>query len=223
MIELLILILIAYVLGSIPTSIIVCKLKYNTDIREHGSGNAGATNVFRTFGWKPALFVTIIDVFKGWLPAYVAGHLHSDSMLFGSNPDALMIIAGFAAVLGHTYTIFAGFKGGKGVGTLAGMLIALFPIALPICLLVFIITLIITGMVSLGSMLAAIALPVTLFIIEGMIPDAQISLTLRIFALLIPLFIIFTHRSNIKRIMDGSENRFEKARIFRRKSGETKV
>ncbi len=217
MLELLILILIAYVIGSIPTSIIVSKTVYKKDVREHGSGNAGATNIFRTFGWKPALFVTLVDVFKGWLPAYVAGNLNSDSILFANNPDALMIIAGFAAVLGHTYTVFAGFKGGKGVGTLAGVLIALFPIALPICLLVFVITLILTGIVSLGSMLAAIALPVTLFIIEGFNAGAQISVTLRVFALLIPTFIIFTHRSNIKRMMEGTENRFEKARIFKKK------
>ncbi len=218
MIELLILILIAYVVGSTPTSIIVSRLKYKEDIREHGSGNAGATNVFRTFGWKPALFVTVIDVFKGWLPSYVAGNLNSETILFASNPDALMIIAGFAAVLGHTYTVFAGFKGGKGVGTLAGMLIALFPIALPICLLVFIITLISTGIVSLGSMLAASALPVTLYIVEGINTDVQVSLTLRLFSLLIPLFVIFTHRSNIKRMMEGTENRFEKARIFKKKT-----
>lgn len=218
MLELIILILAAYIIGSTPTSIIVSKLVYKADIREHGSGNAGATNVFRTFGWKPALIVTLVDVFKGWLPAYVAGSLNSDTILFGTNPDALMIIAGFAAVLGHTYTVFAGFKGGKGVGTLAGMLIALFPIALPICLLVFILTLIATGMVSLGSMLAATALPITLFILEGLNPDAQISLTLRVFSLLIPAFIIFTHRTNIKRMMEGTENRFEKARIFKKKS-----
>jgi len=216
MLELLMLVIIAYVVGSTPTSIIVSKLRYKSDIRDHGSGNAGATNVFRTFGWKPALFVTVIDVFKGWLPTYIAGNIHSDSMVLGSNPDALMIIAGFAAVLGHTYTVFAGFRGGKGVGTMAGMLIALFPIGVPICLLVFIITLITTGMVSLGSMLAASALPIVLFLIEGMNPDTQISLTLRLFSLLIPLFIIFTHRSNIKRILDGSENRFEKARLFKR-------
>lgn len=220
MLELLILILIAYLVGSTPTSIIVSKLKYQTDIRQHGSGNAGATNVFRTLGWKPALFVTIVDVFKGWLPAYVAGNLNSETILFSSNPDGLMIIAGFAAVLGHTYTIFAGFKGGKGVGTLAGMLIALFPIALPICLLVFILTLITTGIVSLGSMLAASALPITLYILEGINPEIQVSLTLRVFSLLIPLFVIFTHRSNIKRMMEGTENRFEKARIFKKKPAE---
>ncbi|NQV15950.1 glycerol-3-phosphate 1-O-acyltransferase PlsY [bacterium] len=218
MFELIILILIAYIVGSTPTSIIVSRLKYSTDIREHGSGNAGATNVFRTFGWKPALFVTLVDVFKGWLPAYIAGQLHFENMLFSGNPDALMIIAGFAAVLGHTYTVFAGFKGGKGVGTAAGMLIALYPMALPVCLLVFILTLMTTGIVSLSSMLAATTLPVVLFIIEGINPDAQISLTLRVFALLIPVFIIFTHRSNIKRMLEGTENRFEKARIFKRKS-----
>lgn len=217
MVELIILVLIAYVVGSIPTSIIVSRLKYNTDIREHGSGNAGATNIFRTFGWKPALFVTLIDIFKGWLPAYIAGNIQSDTIMFGNNSDALMIIAGFAAVLGHTYTMFAGFKGGKGVGTAAGMLIALFPIAIPICLIVFALTILTTGIVSLGSMLAATALPIALFIIGGINPESQISLTLRIFALLIPAFIIFTHRSNVKRMMEGTENRFEKARIFKKK------
>ena len=217
MIELIILVLVSYVIGSTPTSIIVSRLVYKTDVREHGSGNAGATNVFRTFGWKPALFVTLVDVFKGWLPAYIAGNLGSESIVFASNPDALMILAGFAAVLGHTYTVFAGFKGGKGVGTAAGMLIALFPLAVPICLLVFVITLIITGIVSLGSMLAATALPISLFILEGFNPDMQISVTLRVFALLIPVFIVFTHRSNIKRMMEGTENRFEKARIFKKK------
>ena len=218
MLELIVLILIAYVIGSTPTSIIVSKLVYKTDVREHGSGNAGATNIFRTFGWKPALFVTLVDVFKGWLPAYAISIFHSDQILFANNPDLLMIIAGFASVLGHTYTVFAGFKGGKGVGTAAGMLIALFPVALPICILVFILTLMTTGIVSLGSMLAATALPITLFIIGGFItPEAQISLTLRVFSLLIPIFIVFTHRSNITRMREGTENRFEKARIFKRK------
>ena len=217
MAELIILVLIAYVVGSIPTSIIVSRLKYNTDIREHGSGNAGATNIFRTFGWKPALFVTLVDIFKGWLPAYISGNIQSNTIMFGNNSDALMIIAGFAAVLGHTYTMFAGFKGGKGVGTAAGMLIALFPIAIPICLIVFALTILTTGIVSLGSMLAATALPIALFIIGGINPESQISLTLRIFALLIPAFIIFTHRSNVKRMMEGTENRFEKARIFKKK------
>ena len=176
MIELLVLLIVSYLIGSTPTSIITSKLIYKTDIRQHGSGNAGATNIFRTFGWKPALFVTIIDVFKGWLPAFVAGRLNIESMLFSSNADLLMILAGFAAVLGHTYTIFAGFKGGKGVGTAAGMLIALYPIAVPICLGAFILTLLFTGIVSLGSMLAAITLPLCIYFLGD---SFESSFTLR--------------------------------------------
>jgi len=214
MIELLILLIVSYLVGSTPTSIITSRLIYKTDIREHGSGNAGATNVFRTFGWKPALFVTLVDGFKGWLPAFVAGHFMSENILFAGNPDLLMILAGFAAILGHTYTIFAGFRGGKGVGTAAGMLIALFPIAVPICLAVFILTLMFTGIVSLGSMLAAITLPLSLYFLGGVVES---SVTLKIFALLIPLFIIYTHRSNIQRMREGTENRFKKAMIFSRK------
>jgi glycerol-3-phosphate acyltransferase PlsY len=215
MIELFVLLVVSYLIGSIPTSIITSRLVYKADIRQFGSGNAGATNVFRTYGWKPALFVTLVDVFKGWLPAFVAGRLNSESILFSGNPDLLMILAGFAAVLGHTYTIFAGFKGGKGVGTAAGMLIALYPIAVPICLAVFVLTLMISGIVSLGSMLAAVALPLSIYFLGG---SVEASMTLKIFALLIPVFIIYTHRSNIKRMMDGTENVFEGARIIRSKS-----
>ncbi len=214
MFELLILLAASYLVGSTPTSIITSRLIYKTDVREHGSGNAGATNIFRTFGWKPALFVTVVDVFKGWLPAYVAGNFMSNKILFASNADLLMILAGFAAVLGHTYTIFAGFRGGKGVGTAAGMLLALFPVAVPICLLIFVLTLILTGIVSLGSMLAAITLPLSLYFLGNQIES---SFTLKVFALVIPLFIIFTHRSNIKRMLAGEENVFEGAKVFRRK------
>ncbi len=123
----------------------------------------------------------------------------------------------FAAVLGHIYTIFAGFKGGKGVGTLGGMLIALFPTAVPLCLIVFAIALILTGYVSVGSMLAAISLPIFLFILPPLGLANPPPLSLLVFSLLIPWFIIFTHRSNISRLRNGSENRFEKAMIFKKK------
>ncbi|MFQ6604547.1 MAG: glycerol-3-phosphate 1-O-acyltransferase PlsY, partial [Fidelibacterota bacterium] len=144
------LLFLSYVIGSTPTSIIMGKLVRGIDIRDHGSGNAGGTNVFRVLGWKPALVVVIVDVFKGWLPAAVLARIWLELTPI---PDlgVLQILCGFAAVLGHTYTIFAGFKGGKGVGTLAGILIALFPIAFPLCLVVFIVTLILTGYVSLSS------------------------------------------------------------------------
>jgi len=213
-IQLLLLLSLCFVTGSIPTSIILGKLVKGIDIREHGSGNAGGTNVFRVLGWKPALIVVIIDIFKGWLPTAIFA-----TMLFQNLPindtGVIQIICGFAAVLGHTYTIFAGFRGGKGIGTLAGMLIALFPLAFPLCLIVFIITLILTGYVSLSSIMATVALPIILLILP-IIGLEQSSLSLLIFALLIPWFAIFTHRSNIVRLRDGTENRFEKAMIFKK-------
>ena len=212
--QLILLLFLSYVTGSIPTSIILGKLVKGIDIREHGSGNAGGTNVFRVLGWKPALVVVIIDVFKGWLPTAV----YSTS-IFNNLPitdvGVLQILCGFAAVLGHTYTIFAGFRGGKGIGTLAGMLIALYPIAFPLCLLAFIVTLILTGYVSLSSIMATVSLPIFLFVLP-IFGIEQSSLSLLIFALLVPWFAIYTHRSNIVRLREGTENRFEKAMIFKK-------
>ncbi|NHZ85819.1 MAG: glycerol-3-phosphate 1-O-acyltransferase PlsY [Planctomycetia bacterium] len=214
-IQLLLLLLLSFITGSIPTSIILGKIVKGIDIREHGSGNAGGTNVFRVLGWKPALIVVLIDIFKGWLPTAIFA-----TTLFRGQPitdiGVVQILCGFAAVLGHTYTIFAGFRGGKGIGTLAGMLITLFPITFPLCLLVFIITLITTGYVSLSSIMATVALPIILLILP-IFGLQQSSLSLLIFAFLMPWFAIFTHRSNIARLRNGTENRFEKAMIFKRK------
>lgn len=213
--ELILLLSASYVTGSIPTSIIVSKVFKGIDIREHGSGNAGATNVFRVLGWKQALIVVVVDIFKGWLPAAVYA-----TSLFQGQPieetGVLQILCGFAAVLGHTYTIFAKFKGGKGVGTLGGMLLALFPVSVPLCLIVFAVVLILTGYVSVGSILASAALPIFLFILPPLGFADTAPLSLLIFSLLVPWFIIFTHRSNISRLRSGAENRFEKAMIFRK-------
>ncbi len=213
--QLLLLLLLSFITGSFPTSIIAGRLVKGIDIREHGSGNAGGTNVFRVLGWKPALVVVLIDIFKGWLPTAIYA-----TTLFKGQPISdvgiTQILCGFSAVLGHTYTIFAGFRGGKGIGTLAGMLIALFPIAFPLCLLVFAITLITTGYVSLSSIFATIALPIFLLVLP-IFGVHQSAFSLLIFALLVPWFAIFTHRSNIVRLREGTENRFEKAMIFKKK------
>ena len=215
-IELILLLSASYVTGSIPTSIIVGKIFKGIDIRKHGSGNAGATNVFRVLGWKQALIVVVVDIFKGWLPAAVYA-----TSLFQGQPieetGVLQILCGFAAVLGHTYTIFAEFKGGKGVGTLGGMLLALFPVSVPLCLIVFAVVLMLTGYVSVGSILASAALPIFLFILPPLGFADTAPLSLLIFSLLVPWFIIFTHRSNITRLRSGDENRFEKAMIFSNK------
>ena len=216
MIELVILLLASYITGSFPTSIIVTRVTKNIDIREHGSGNAGATNMFRVLGWKYAIFVLTFDIFKGWLPTAVYA-----TTIFQQLPvpdqGLVQILCGFAAVFGHTFPIFAGFRGGKGVSSLIGVLLALFPLALPICLLVGIVVIITTGYVSLGSISAAVALPI-IFLILPRLGLINPSLFLIVFSLLVPWFIIYTHRSNISRIRNGTENRFEKAIIFKKKN-----
>lgn len=217
MLELILLLLVSYVIGSTPTSIIVGKIVRGIDIREHGSGNAGGTNVFRVLGWKPALVVVTIDIFKGWLPTAVLATTLFQGELAFNNIGVIQILCGFAAVLGHTYTIFAGFRGGKGVGTLAGMLLALFPIAFPLCLLVFVITLILTGYVSVSSMIAAVSLPIFLLALPPFTGIEPAQFTLVVFGLLVPFIVIFTHRSNLVRLRAGTENRFEKAMILRRR------
>jgi glycerol-3-phosphate acyltransferase PlsY len=207
--------IISYLCGSFPTSIVTSRILRKIDIRDYGSHNAGATNVFRVLGWKPGLFVIIVDIFKGWLSTHLIAsyfflfYFHN-SFDFG----VTQIIYGFASVLGHTYTVFANFKGGKGIGALLGMLIALFPIAIPLCMFVFVFSLIFTGYVSVGSILSSIFLPISLLIFP-LIGISPPTLSLIIFSLLIPFFVIFTHRSNISRLRKGNENKFEKVMIFK--------
>ena len=215
-IYLIILIIISYLTGSTPTSIIVGRITNGIDIRKHGSGNAGGTNVFRVLGWKPALIVVIVDVFKGWLPAAIFAPAFYFAQII---PDlgVVQILCGFSAVLGHTYTIFARFKGGKGVGTLGGMLIALFPTVFRFCLAVAVITIMLTGYVSLASMFASVSLPIFLFLLPPIFGTNPAPLSLMVFSLLMPWFITFTHRSNIQRLRNGEENQFKKAMIFIKK------
>ena len=210
-----IVIVISYVVGSLPTSIIVARKIAGIDIRKHGSGNAGMSNVVRVIGLKAGIFVGLVDVMKGWLatawvPTLIIGN--GD----GSDITLLRIAAGGAAVLGHTYTIFARFRGGKGIATLAGMMTALSPGAVLICLVMFSITFGIWGYVSLSSMTAAVTLPLSVLLLPlaGLPPAPQ---TLVVFSLVVPLFVFFTHRDNIARLRQGNEKRFDKALLFGRK------
>ncbi len=213
--EVVTLLILSYLTGSIPTSIIVSRVAKNIDIREHGSGNAGATNVYRILGWKYALIVLSLDIFKAWLPTAIYATKIFQSI---SIPDIgfIQILCGFSAVFGHTYPIFAGFKGGKGVGSLIGVLLALFPVVFPLCLIVAISVVVTTGYVSLGSIFAAISLPIIILILPGL-GIITPNLSLVIFSLLVPWFVIYTHRSNISRIRNGTENRFDKTLIFKKR------
>ncbi|MDO9577798.1 MAG: glycerol-3-phosphate 1-O-acyltransferase PlsY [Candidatus Cloacimonadales bacterium] len=189
----------AYLLGSIPTSFIMGKLVRKIDIRQHGSGNVGATNALRVLGTKIGIITLIIDIGKGILAVVIGKILVSD-------PSNLLLIGfGLFAILGHIFTIFLKFKGGKGVATSAGVFIALIPIPVAITLVVFVITVWLSKYVSLGSIIAAF----TLFLVELYInfKNHFSDLEILIFVFVIALFIIIRHKSNIKRILAGNENR----------------
>lgn len=180
--------LIAYLIGSIPSALIVGKVGYNIDIREHGSGNLGATNTFRTLGIKAGSIVTIADILKGTVAVVLP-------VLFDINVYPLII--GVFAILGHTYPIFAKFKGGKAVATSAGVFLGINPIVFLVMLFTFILTLYVSKYVSLSSIIAGI---ITI-IVSIFLKDIGITIALSI----ITLFVIYRHKDNLKRIKNGTE------------------
>lgn len=210
MLQILIIIIVSYLVGSFPTSIVVSNVFFKKDIRNYGSGNAGGTNALRIFGWKVGVAVMLFDVGKGVVATLFVSQLPAPASL---SHEVIQIIAGSSAVIGHIWTIFARFKGGKGVGTAAGMLASLYPVAILICLAIFAIVVILTGYVSAGSLSAASSLPIVLWIMNST-GWRLIHPALLWFSLPLVLLIFFTHRSNIKRLLNGTENRFEKVRIF---------
>jgi glycerol-3-phosphate acyltransferase PlsY len=178
-------------------------LFYHIDVRQHGSGNAGATNVIRVLGYKAGIPVLLIDVFKGFAAVQVI-FLFPHPGLSDDFITYVRICMAFAAVLGHVFPVFAGFKGGKGVGTLAGAAIALYPIALLIEIGLFVGTIVITRFVSFSSVLCGICFPFIVIFITGEHHAGLIILSI-VVAILIPL----THLKNIKRLIRGEENKFE--------------
>jgi len=205
MLEIIIVLILSYLVGSIPTAIIAGKLLKKIDIRDHGSGNAGATNVLRVLGWKTALVVLLIDMLKGYAAVTWIVDIIPDVHSIDTKA-VYQIMAGAAAICGHIWTIFAGFKGGKGVGTAAGVFFGLQPIAVFICLLVFIGIVYRTRYVSLGSMIGAILLPTILlvqyFFLAKAVPIAHIFI-----AVLLAVLIVVMHRENIHRLVEGNENK----------------
>lgn len=197
----LILIIIAYLLGSIPTALIISRKFFGIDIRDYGSGNMGATNTFRVLGSKYGTIVMICDILKGmaavglfyFLPYYLNNPVDRTNFMIG---------LGLAAVLGHVFPIFANFKGGKGVATLFGMILAVQPVVAISCVGVFVIVLYLTRYVSLSSILGAIMLPVSVLWIWN-----EHEIMYRIFALLVAFMVVMTHQKNIGRILRGVESR----------------
>ncbi len=204
-----ILVIFAYLIGSIPTSVWISKYVFNIDIRNYGSGNAGATNTFRVLGSKWGSFVMLVDVSKGILATslYILIPFYLSHELARTN---FMIILGLTAVVGHIFPIWAEFKGGKGVATLLGMTIAIQPMVALLCLMVFAFTLIITRFVSLSSMFAGVAFMVLILFIFN-----ERETMYRLFAIIVALMVIITHQKNIGRLLKGTEN---KVPLFKNRS-----
>jgi glycerol-3-phosphate acyltransferase PlsY len=200
--------LLAYMLGSMPSAIWIGKRFHNIDVREHGSGNAGATNVIRVLGWKTGIPVLLIDIAKGWLAAMLPVFLQ----LADKNTALLtnlQIYAGILAIMGHIFPVFAGFRGGKGVATVFGVFLAIQPLLTISSIGVFLAVLVLTGIVSVSSMIAGLSFPVFLFSFF----DTP-SLLFKIFAIIAGIALIVTHRKNIGRILRGEETKLIK---FKRK------
>jgi len=208
----LLLICLSYCLGSIPTAVWISRSVHGIDIRDYGSGNAGATNTFRVLGSRWGSIVMLVDVLKGFLatslyiflPIYLLDELQRTNF---------MIALGLAAVIGHIFPIWAGFRGGKGVATLLGMAIAIQPIVAVCCLAVFFLALLLTRFVSLSSILAGICFMVCiLFIFNEKEP------LYRIFAVLVALMVVITHQKNIGRLLRGTESKIPLTRRKNRRS-----
>ncbi|MBO0469223.1 glycerol-3-phosphate 1-O-acyltransferase PlsY [Enterococcus sp. DIV0242_7C1] len=195
-----VLLIIAYLLGSIPSGVWIGKLFFKKDIRLFGSGNTGTTNTFRVLGKKAGITVLLMDILKGTLAT-------SLPLLFSLNVNPLVF--GVAAVLGHTFPFFANFKGGKAVATSAGMILAYSPTFFVYSALIFIITLYITSMVSLTSMVSAVLITLSTIIIPFAIPQIlpRFDWLLTLIAVALTIFIFVRHKDNIKRIKEGTESR----------------
>ena len=202
MIECAIIAIVAYLIGSINFSIILSKKMAGFDVREKGSGNAGTTNMLRTVGKKAAAITLVCDILKGVVAILIA--IAVGKIFKNSNGALLVQIAGVAVILGHTFPIFFKFKGGKGVATSLGVLImSNWQIGL-ICLVFALILMVLTQMVSVGSIAAAILYPVlTLFIPQNYI----VSGNYLIYSIILAVLIVFNHRENVKRLLNGTENK----------------
>ncbi|CDB31463.1 glycerol-3-phosphate acyltransferase [Clostridium sp. CAG:575] len=200
--------IIAYLIGSVNFSVIISKKMAGFDVREKGSGNAGSTNVLRTVGKKAAVLTLICDILKGVISILIA--IFIGSIVKDVNKELLVQIAGIAVVLGHTFPIFFGFKGGKGVATSLGViLMSNWQIGL-ICLVFALVLMALTRMVSLGSCGAAVLFPVlTLFMNENytVLTDGKSGKTYFIYSIILAIIVLYNHRSNIKRILNGTENK----------------
>ena len=200
--EILVLVLLAYLTGAFPSAVWVGKTFYNTDVREYGSGNAGATNTFRVLGRGAGIPVLLMDIFKGWLAVNYVWLISNESLLSSELFFENQLAFGIAAVIGHLFPVYAGFRGGKGIATMFGLLIGLHPQAALFAFCVFVVVFITSRYVSLGSIIASMAFP---FFVMFILNSTNESLNL--FAIFVPMLSLITHQKNIERLIRGEETK----------------
>jgi len=211
--------ILAYLLGSIPTSIWISRSFFNIDIRDYGSGNAGATNTFRVLGIKAGIVVFIVDILKGFLAVnliYLTDYYIPDS----GDYINIQLLLGIAAMLGHIFPVYAGFKGGKGVATLFGVICAISLYPTLIMAGIFVLTLVLTRYVSLSSMISGLSFPVLIIVVFK-----ETTPSLVIFSLIMAVLMLFTHQKNIERLLNKEEKKadFSKLKKKNRRQNDTKA
>ncbi len=206
--------ILAYLLGSIPTSVWYGRLFFDLDIREHGSGNAGATNTFRVLGKRAGTIVLLADILKGYAATLLATLLVQNHIIEADKLTGWQLTFGLLAVVGHLYPIFAQFRGGKGVASLLGMLLAIHPEMAGLCIGIFLLVAIASQYISLGSLLAALAFPVLLLL---RVFGEKESPLLIVFGFVIFLLVTLTHKKNIGRLLRGEESRTVLIRLKRKR------
>lgn len=193
--------LVAYLLGSLPSAVWIGRIFYGIDVREYGSGNAGATNTFRVLGKKAGIPVLLIDILKGYVAVQIAtiiGNYFPGTQQFVN----FKLTLGVAALLGHIFPVFAGFRGGKGVATLLGILSGVHPPAALVCAGVFALTFLLSGYVSLSSMISAIAFPIVIMFMYH-----ETVRSLNVFSMFVAILVLITHQKNIERLLRGEESK----------------
>lgn len=193
MIKITMYLILSYLCGAIPFGYIVAKVFKNIDIRKQGSGNPGATNVYRTVSKPLGVLTLVLDILKGFLPVYFVTFINPTT-------NWIVILVALVTIVGHVFTVFLNFKGGKGVATGCGVFLALNPLATLICFAIFVVILLIFRYVSFSSIIAAMMLPITLFFLNS---DPEIVL----FSGVVAILVVIRHVSNIKRLLNGTENK----------------
>lgn len=199
-------VIIAYLIGSFSSSVWIGRWFYNTDVRTQGSKNAGATNTIRVLGLKAGIIVLLLDVLKGFLAVFIGGLLiTTDNLEWRTGYE---LILGLFAIIGHIFPLYTGFKGGKGVATIVGVLIALYWFIFPFVLGIFIIIFLIWRYISLASIISALCFPIVYLLGCWICPD-KFAISLLIFSILVAIFIPVTHKKNIKRLLKHEEPKFD--------------